>query len=145
MKLYHGSAHLVEELKASTPRGDNQFNSKKGIYTSSNFTEAALYALARNKESTNRSWGVKFIDKKPFLILKKEKWSGPDQKYKLNDVGYVYEVNCKAVKNPDKERRTEHRIDKDNIRPLCIHVVTPHSIKKSIKYVCSKDWDSFWS
>lgn len=144
MKLFHGSVWFTEELKAATPRGNTEFNSKKGIYATKNFNEAVIYALTRNKENTNKSWGVAWLKDKPYLICKKEKWKGPEPKYKLNDHGYVYELDARGIQNPDPAHKSEHRIDKDSVSPKIIYRVTDKDIKNR-KYVPEAQWEKFWS
>src|SRR5690349_587986 len=124
--LYHGSPIFMNEIHSNTPRGDDIFDSKKGIYMTSNFMEACLYSIARDKEKNNRSWGVKYIRNQPFLILKSEKWKGINKKYTLNKIGYVYEYKAiKYAQNKKIGRETEHRIDKDKIIPNIIYFINP--------------------
>ena len=147
--LYHGSPHLVNELHEKKPRGDTSFNSKQGIYCTSNFIEASIYAIARDIERNNKSWGVAYIKNSPFLILKKEKWHGSQAKYALNKIGYVYEFNfaskTRIYQNPNPDRVTEWRINKKNIIPTKIHVVLLKHVKKYILYLSEAEYNLFWS
>jgi hypothetical protein len=55
--LYHGSPFYLEELEPKTPRGDNDFNTQKGIYLTDSKISAILYSLARDEERKNKGWG----------------------------------------------------------------------------------------
>jgi hypothetical protein len=145
MKLYHGSPFLVDNLEKRTPRGDTEFNSTTSIFLTSSFIEAALYSIARDKERNNKSWGVKWLNKKPYLILKKERWTGKEKKYTLNKIGYVYEYDTENyIQNPDKNRKSEYKINKKKIVPDLIHIVEYKDIKKHIKCIPQSKYEKFW-
>ena len=145
MKLFHGSPFLVDTLESRKPRGDTRFNKASGIYMTSSFVEASIYALTRDKERKNKSWGVKWIDGDVFLILKKSKWKGKNKKYMLNKLGYVYEYDTdKGVQNPDITRKTEYRINRKKIIPSKIFIVNIDEIKNNIMYLSDQDYDNIW-
>ena len=142
--LYHGSpCSNIKILSQRIPRGDNKFNTQKGVYLTTNFLEAVLYSLARDIKRENKGWGLKFINNKIYLLLRKDKWFGNKPTYKLNKKGYVYtyeDKNNDAEQNPDKDRKTEFIIKK-NVSPDKKIIVTIEDVPKNrIKYLDRNDW-----
>ncbi len=136
LTLYHGSAHKMDTLEVRTPRGDNDFNTQTGVYLTSNKIEAMLYSIARDKERINKGWGV--ID--GILYLRKDLWTGDNPKYKLNDIGYLYEIiTDDAEQNPYNETEyiVKHNIKVDNITEITIDIIQPY-----IKYVSKEEFNS---
>ncbi len=134
LTLYHGSAHKMDTLEMRTPRGDNDFNTQTGVYLTSNKTEAMLYSMARDKERINKGWGV--IN--GILYLRSDLWTGDNPVFKLNTIGYLYEVITNdAEKNPYNETEyiIKHNIKVDNVTEIHIDM-----IKDYIKYVSREEF-----
>jgi hypothetical protein len=106
--------------------------------------EAKLYSMARDKERINKGWGIKYIDNKPFLILREEYW-GESKKFKLNEEGYVYQINASDYKkNPYND--TEYIIQRDIIiNPDDIIIINFDDIKSNIIYKNREDWYKFFN
>jgi len=134
LTLYHGSPHYMDILEVRTPRGDNDFNTQIGVYLTSNKTEAMLYSMTRDKERINKGWGV--IN--GILYLRSDLWTGDNPKFKLNTIGYLYEVITNdAEKNPYNE--TEY-IVKHDIQVDKVIGINADMIKEYIKYVSRDDF-----
>lgn len=132
--LYHGSPYKLEILEQRTPRGDNKFNTQKGIYFTSDIMEAKLYSMARDPERKNKGFGIKRIDNVPYLILMSELWKEEPIKYKLNDIGYVYVYKtAEYEQNPNPGYETEY-IVKFDVVPNKIITISYDDIANNIKY-----------
>jgi hypothetical protein len=140
---YHGSPFKLTEIQTHSPRGDNDFNTQTGVYLTSNKIQAMLYSIARDKKRINKGWSIY----KSYLFLVKEHWDEKywnntpiEKRYKLNNKGYLYFVNCskyKCEQNPYLE--TEYII-KNNIIPDKIITVTINDIKNNIIYITKNDF-----
>jgi len=139
-KLYHGSAYELNILKTHEPRGDNDFQRQKAVFLTSNFIEAALYSIARDKERKNKGWGIKngilYLRNDLFEPLNKSLQNSNELifKYKLNEYGYVYIItNTKdAIKNPSLEN--EYVILHDVIPKYKVKI-NPQDYEKYIVYL----------
>jgi len=135
--LYHGSPHRLEEIEQRTPRGNDVFDSQKGVYVTDNIMHAKLYAIARDPDRNNRGWAVvpyPEIDSEFNLLLNKNNSTN-----KLNDIGYLHiiEINKSdkdLEQHPEPNRKTEYVI-KRNVIPNSIITVTKDDIQDNIIYL----------
>jgi hypothetical protein len=130
--LFHGSPCKLDLLEPRVPRGDNEFNTQKGVYLTDNLMDVMLYSMARDKERVNKGWAIK----DGILYLREDKWNKDG--YKLNEIGYVHcFTGYKSEQNP--YNKSEYII-KRKIKPFEIKEITFDDIKNNIKYISREEF-----
>ncbi|MDO8622922.1 MAG: hypothetical protein Q7R52_01645 [archaeon] len=123
MKLYHGSIRRLKVLKPQKGNGENEFENKKAIFLTPNFTQAALYAIGKT-------------------LKKRTSFALPPNKLVivgnlLPSNGYVYEVD---IPNNSVEKGPWNQYAyKKEIKNFKIHAIDPKDYKNKIIYVKDKE------
>jgi hypothetical protein len=129
--LYHGSPNKLTKLIPHIPRGNNLFNTQKGIYLTSNIMDAKLYSILRNEKNRN------FAVVNGIAYLLKSSWLD-EGKYQFNNKGYVYVVRTSNYEqspyNPNEY------IVKNELEPNETIEISLSDILPNIKYLNDEEY-----
>ena len=125
MKLYHGSPKKLKSLKPQQAKGLNEFQNKKAVFLTKDFTQAALYSISKSLKG-----------KTAFALP-------PGRLIIVGDFkpskGYVYEVDL-DMKNVEKGNLGEYEFGYDKeIKKFKIYQINPEEYRDKIKHVNTKE------
>ena len=125
MKLYHGSPKKLKSLKPQQAKGLNEFQNKKAIFLTKDFTQAALYSISKSLKGKTQ-----FALPPGRLIIVGD--------FKPSK-GYVYEVDL-DIKDVQKGELGEYEFGYiKEIKKFKVQEINPEDYKNKIIYVKTKE------
>ena len=128
--LFHGSPfNIKDKLKPSVPRGSDEFQVQKAVFSTDLEKAAQIYAITRDKKRERKGWFV-YQDK---LHIRKP--------YTLNKYGYVYVFSSRKyltdpINNPNQYAITS------SVKPMYKYIVRIEDIKDNIvEYDSKKEYN----
>jgi len=125
MKLFHGSPRKLKVLKPQQAKGLDEFQNKKAVFLTKDFTQAALYSISKSLKGKT----IFALPPGKLIIVGDFKPSK----------GYVYEVNLDRNKiQKGNLGDYEFGYDKE-IKEFKIHEINSNDFKDKIEYVNTRE------